>query len=65
MKPFTVEDIRVSRRAIDQYHASWSKKVLIPVRTPPPWQVCLPPYCTNSTYQFSKTKREDEKSKLV
>jgi hypothetical protein len=63
MKPFTVEDTRVSRRAIDQYHASWSKKVLIPVRTPPPWQVCLPPYCTIAQTQHINLLRNREMMK--
>jgi hypothetical protein len=42
---FTVERQLVSRRAIDQYHASWSRKVLVPLRSPPPLQVCLLPLC--------------------
>jgi hypothetical protein len=65
---FTVEIQLVSRRAIDQYHASWSRKVLVPLRSPPPLQVCLLPLCCMIEhtqdilrYQSSTTKSDDKK----
>jgi hypothetical protein len=68
---FTVERQLVSRRAIDQYHTSWSRKVLVPLRSPPPLQVCLLPLCCMIEqtqdilrYQSTTTKSDEENGKL-